>query len=981
MRILLQNLIEGLPFENLPPNWNSFDFECFSNRKKLWDYQQEACKNALKVLWRYFEDALDYEKNEKVEDGQKRKSEFYRWYRDNGLDEDLSIKSESTRTGAHSLLAEYYHQNKGAISYENFTNRMCFWMATGSGKSLVIVKLVQVLKDLIELGEIPPYDILVLTYRDDLIEQLKSHVDEFNYGNNEIHINLKELRDYPALKRQRSLLAERDITVFYYRSDNLSDEQKEKIIDFRNYDDNGKWYIILDEAHKGDREESKRQHIYSILSRNGFLFNFSATFVDQRDIMTTAFNFNLERFINSGYGKHIAILKQEIRAFQDDEDYSGDEKQKIVLKSLILLTYARKFYEQILQTKKLYHSPLLLTLVNSVNTEDADLELFFREIEKIGNGEVRGEVFASALEELWTELKNGLSYTFEDGNNLKVDEGIFKRISQMDILKHVYNSERSGQIEVLMRPSDRKEIAFKLKTSDRPFALIKIGDISNWLKEKLAGYEVQQRFEDESYFENLNRENSEINVLMGSRTFYEGWDSNRPNVINYVNIGTGEDAKKFILQSVGRGIRIEPVKEMRKRLLPLYNSRVIDDSLFDQIKDKVQPLETLVVFGTNRAALSFVIKELDKQRKREDETLVSLYVNEDVKNLRLLVPTFEDADHPLLKEGQQIKFGISQGDFETLKSFIEYVQDDRVMLMKYDTDSSKTRLLRQSIQTKDSFKQEQRNFRNLDLLIQRIFDYYSVVPKRFKDFKDLEDEINHFRRIKVYLKDITEIQRKIDNVKEYPSHAKTLQEQYGKLSPSEYIELAKNLKNVDEFESDHQKIRIKYVANHYYVPIIMSQDEKVGYISHIVKTPSEVRFINDLETYVGWKSNQFKKFDWWFFSKLDESLDEIYLPYYNPNLNKISGFYPDFIFWLKKDENLLILFVDPKGVQHIDWTYKIEGYKWLFEKSEKTTVLGHDGMKVTVKLLMRTDDTSRIPDPFKPYWFDNIEKIFEHLDI
>jgi type III restriction enzyme len=30
-----------------------------------------------------------------------------------------------------------------------------------------------------------------------------------------------------------------------------------------------------------------------------------------------------------------------------------------------------------------YHRPLMLVLVNSVNTEDADLELFFRELEQI----------------------------------------------------------------------------------------------------------------------------------------------------------------------------------------------------------------------------------------------------------------------------------------------------------------------------------------------------------------------------------------------------------------------------------------------------------------------------------------------------------------------------------------------------------------------------------------------------------------------
>ena len=92
--------------------------------------------------------------------------------------------------------------------------------------------------------------------------------------------------------------------------------------------------MLLDEAHKGDKEESKRQHIYSILSRNGFLFNFSATFTDQRDILTTAYDFNLARFVEAGYGKHILLLKQETRAFQDKEDYTGAEKQKLVLKDV-----------------------------------------------------------------------------------------------------------------------------------------------------------------------------------------------------------------------------------------------------------------------------------------------------------------------------------------------------------------------------------------------------------------------------------------------------------------------------------------------------------------------------------------------------------------------------------------------------------------------------------------------------------------------
>lgn len=70
---------------------------------------------------------------------------------------------------------------------------------------------------------------------------------------------------------------------------------------------------------------------------------------------------------------------------------------------------------------------------------------------------------------------------------------------------------------------------------------------------------LSESFENESYFKNLNN-SLDINILMGSRSFYEGWDSNRPNVLLFINIGTGNDAKKFVMQSVGRGIRIEPLK-------------------------------------------------------------------------------------------------------------------------------------------------------------------------------------------------------------------------------------------------------------------------------------------------------------------------------------------------------------------------------------------------------------------------------------
>ena len=200
-RALLQDMIEDIRFEDLPANWNSFNLESFSETKKLWDYQEEAVENALKVLWKYYEDFLDYQENENLELNKKRKEKFYKWYKDNGMEENLDIRLDKRKRELYELLTEYYSPSEDKkFSYENFVNRMSFWMATGSGKTLVIIKLIQILSELIKRGEIPPHDILVLTHRDDLIEQLRKHVDEFNYKK-ETKIVLKELKEYPEVKR------------------------------------------------------------------------------------------------------------------------------------------------------------------------------------------------------------------------------------------------------------------------------------------------------------------------------------------------------------------------------------------------------------------------------------------------------------------------------------------------------------------------------------------------------------------------------------------------------------------------------------------------------------------------------------------------------------------------------------------------------------------------------------------------------------
>ena len=982
MKSYLQSIIDDISFDSLPMKWQSFDFGRFSSDKTLFDFQKQSLQNALKALYLYY----------KEKEGLKKP--FYLHYQNNGLIENLDYDIKKKQDGRTvKYLLEYdkdYPAADNKISFAYFINRMSFWMATGSGKTLIIIKLIDLLGRLIQREEIPQNDILFLAHRPDLLEQFKNHVEEFNSFNFETKITLKSLKDYDSVKRDNILpFAKNEITVFYYRSDLISDERKESIVNFKNYDNDGKWYILLDEAHKGDREDSKRQILYSILSRNGFLFNFSATFTDPRDYATCVFNFNLSKFIEEGYGKHIYISGTEVTAFRDKNYFSEIEKQKIVLKTLILLTYINKHFKQIKEVDKtLYHHPLLLTLVNSVNTQEADLKLFFLELKNIAKNEIRSDLIEEAKKELEKEFEGNPQYEFED-INININKELFKTIVYKDILTEVFNADKPGNIEVLKIPGNKSEIIFKLQTSETPFGLIKIGDISGWLKEKLGGYEITESFENESIFKKINHDDSEINILMGSRAFYEGWDSNRPNIILFINIGVGSDAKKFVLQSVGRGVRIEPQKNKRKRILNLYNAKEIKEEILNKIRQNILPLESLFVFGTNAENLKEIIKAL-KEESQERDLGQEFVINKDAGNRLLLIPVYKESDKIFAEEKDITPHRISRYDFNLANVMFNYI-GEKITLAKYECDVKVLKKIKESFETEEKYFDfsEARSIDDPGLLIDRILNYFNVRGKEFDKFKRLENEIVHFKRIKFSDGEkFDQIIDKIREVREAPEKKQRLEEEFDKrqLSFDDMLKESQSLKDSQDFDYKDKKLEIKYIQNHYYIPVIISEEGKVDYINHIIDVESEAKFIKGLEDYLQKENNLFKQFDWWMFSKLDETLDDVYIPYYNQDKNSIAKFKPDFIFWMQKGGDYIILFVDPKGTEHTDGYRKIEGYKKLFEFATEGGRISKnyyfEECNIKVKLLLKSaKGIASVLGPFKKYWFDNFTDFGEKLSL
>jgi hypothetical protein len=987
-QIYLQTMVEAISESSLPLAWAGLDLETFSHAKTLHDYQQAALRNARNALCKYYEEFADYQHGEPLAQNEQRKAKLWQWYKYNGIDEKaMRLEVGNIHRRFLALLHERYDLKNG--SYEPFINRMGFWMATGSGKTLVIVKLIELLWTLIQRGEIPPNDILFLTHRDDLIEQLRRHVEEFNAAHTEFRINLRDLREYNEVKRLRpSLFSESEATVFYYRADNLSDEQKEKIIDFRNYENEGQWYVLLDEAHKGDRQESKRQHIYSMLSRNGFLFNFSATFTDPRDIATTVYNFNLSEYITQGYGKQIVILQQELNAFRDKQDFTGEAKQKVVLKALMALALMRHAYQQ-LPRQDAYHNPLMLVLVNSVSTEDSDLELFFRELQRIALGQIETGVWQAARKELYEELAGKPELMFV-GRCFELPYALRQSLIEMEpeqLRSLVFHAPAPSEVEAIVHPQNRQELAFKLKNADRPFALIKIGDISKWLREKLHGYEVNEQFDDASLFRRLNEDDSDITILMGSRAFYEGWDSNRPNVLCYINIGTGEDARKFILQSAGRGVRIEPLKNQRRRLQWLHNAGEVDEATYNALHQWATALETLLVFGTRRDALASVLRELESEQVRAGWRVIKgIERNPNLEGALLILPVYQPVER--VDGVHRAKMPAAWEELGAARQFVLNT-DERVLMCLLNATLRQVRILRERLDASEKFFSHG-GVRRGDFLrlLRDVVDNLSMQTYRAAGFKPLGDEIRHFYYIAVSgnlsEQNIQSLEETIAKVRQYrdPSAEQThLVEklQHGEITMKEFQEqyqLTLEFTPEQRFRYDGQEISIKHIAQHYYLPVIMSETERVEFIKHIIKTESERRFLRDLENYLKQGGECFKQLDWWAFSKIDESLDDVYLLYYEPNTGRIAKFKPDFIFWLRKGDCYWILFVDPKGLAHTDWIHKVDGYRELFEREGQPREWAYDGMKVRVLLRLYTQSKSYAPAKYLSYCVDSIHELF-----
>ncbi|GAA7354616.1 DEAD/DEAH box helicase family protein [Helicobacter pylori] len=918
------------------------DFKSFDSNKELLDYQQQALINAFRMLVAYFRDFKGSKK------------EFYAFYQKHYS----FAHCDFTNKKLNPLLKAYFKVENHCVSFENFINRLAFYMATGSGKTIVIIKLVELLSVAMGMGLIPKKNIMFFSANENLIKQFEKEIEKYNRGKDfSKQIDFKNLKKvtHKDFHRVPKGFFEK-IALFYYRTDLMSDkESKENLLNYKDYWDNGENYVILDEAHKGNKSESKRQAIFSLLSLKGFLFNFSATFTEESDLITSVYNLSVGEWVKLGYGKESVLLKKNnLNAFKDSKDLNDREKEIALLKALLLLGMQKRY-----KIEGYFYDPLMLVFTHSVNIKNSDAEIFFKTLARVIEND-DGNDFIKAKEDLLEEIKDP-EFLFSANKDKDYKVKVFKEgLKSMDFkgLKEEVFYANSGHIEVIINPKNNQEIAFKLNTSDKVFCLIRIGDITEWICEKLKSVKVVSKnlsFKEESYFSQIDR--SSINILVGSRTFETGWDSTRPSVILFLNIGLDDDTKKLVKQSFGRGVRIESVKNQRQRLAYLD----IDEAIKENLKPNAAMLETLFVIPTNHASLEAILT-IQKESENRGENRGSwreIKLEKTPIKHTLFVPCYKKEQTDALKLPENASFKMSGKNFKDLKEYFNLMSEKHFILKHEIYDPKDYKMLKDMIQKEHFKKVSTWHYKDLDYMIAEIKGKLYPNQKVPKDeFNALDSEkIVHFKRIKVKADKQEALIKTIQEVKEHaPLDKETLIKKIaqGEIDP---YDTEKHKQDKTFKVDDAELLKLK---EHYYTPLIKAKD--CDWLKHVVKVKSEIDFLQELQDQETTKTLQ-ENYDFWAFSKIDEHLDNLFIPYINDAAER--RFFPDFIFWLQKGDTQIICFIDPKGTKISDYQHKADAYKLFKDKIFNPKNDPHFKIKVVLKFY---GDKDKVGDNYRDYW-------------
>lgn len=185
---------------------------------------------------------------------------------------------------------------------------------------------------------------------------------------------------------------------------------------------------------------------------------------------------------------------------------------------------------------------------------------------------------------------------------------------------------------------------------------------------------------------------------------------------------------------------------------------------------------------------------------------------------------------------------------------------------------------------------------------------------------------------------------------------------------------------IDPYDTDkHKQDRIFKVGDaellklkeHYYTPLIKAKN--CDWLKHVVKVKSESDFLEELLKIT---ETLQENYDFWAFSKIDEHLDNLFIPYIDNAAER--RFFPDFIFWLEKGGTQIICFIDPKGSKHTDYEHKADAYQLFKDKIFNPKNDPNFKIKVVLKFYGNKDG---VGERYRDLWIEKGKLEYFFLDL
>ncbi len=487
-------------------------------------------------------------------------------------------------------------QNELDEDFPHFTmddlNKLAFWNATGSGKTLIMhVNILQILHHA-EKYKRGRYDnILLITPNKGLSHQ---HLTELKASN----ISVEGFS-----KSGGGLFSAQTVKVIEITK--MAEDHGDTTVAYESFEQNN--IVLIDEGHRGiNGKQWKRRRDW--LSERGFAIEYSATFGqavstassrERKSLITEygkaiLFDYSYKYFYHDGYGKDYRILN-----LPSDEDAVALHKYLV---GSLLSFYQQKLIWQVNQKIALevflIDNPLWVFVGGRVyvgysKSEATDIwRIIYFYQEFVENASRSVDIIGQILSAADGLVDKGNRSIFRNSFEYLQSTNLSAEQIYQDILLKIFNTSLSGaNLYVDNLQGQDGELGIRIGNAEY-FGLINVGDSAKLFKQTqkkgILGVEIDF---NTSLFHAINESGSRVNVLIGAKKFTEGWSSWRVSTMGLMNVGRGQGSQ--IIQLFGRGVRLKGYNFNLKRSATLEPH----ERPGIEIPDYISKLETLNVFG------------------------------------------------------------------------------------------------------------------------------------------------------------------------------------------------------------------------------------------------------------------------------------------------------------------------------------------------------------------------------------------------